>query len=200
MSNTTDPVRERIVEAALRAIDDGGPSALRIVPVARDAGVSQGMIRYYFRDRDGLVEEALAARFRQRFGEHLDIFARETAKCDTPEQFRRVVSGLLDAIFVPGRAAMRLERNSDIGASVARPGLEARIAERRNEVLEVLVAIVVDAQTRGLMRPDVDARSVAAFHLSVIHGYSLWELGDESIAAGCFVETYRNALFSLIFD
>lgn len=200
MSKATDPVRDRIIEAALRAIDDGGPSALRIVPVAQDAGVSQGMIRYYFHDREGLVEEALAARFRQRFGEHLEVFASATAKCETAQQFRAVIAGLLDAIFVSSRTSLRLERNSDVGVAASRPSLAARIAERRNEVLEILASVVIDAQNRGLMRADIDPLAVAALHLSVIHGYSLWELGDETISPGRFVGAYRDALFALMFD
>lgn len=199
MSQTSDAVSDRIIAAALRAIDENGPSSLRVVPVSRDAGVSQGMIRYYFGDRQGLVDAALAARFAQRFGEFLDDFAAATARCSTQDEFRAVISRVLEAVFVPARTTMRLERNSDVGEAVARPSLATKIAEQRDRALHILRDVVRDAQARGLMRTDVDAEAVAAFHLAMVHGYSMFELGERNIDFDIFNETYRRALFCLVF-
>ena len=199
MTQTSDPVSDRIIAAALRAIDENGPSSLRVVPVSRDAGVSQGMIRYYFGDRQGLVDAALAARFAQRFGEFLDDFAAAAARCSTQDEFRVVISRVLEAVFVPARTTMRLERNSDVGEAVARPSLATKIAEQRDKALHTLRDVVGDAQSRGLMRTDVDAEAVAAFHLAMVHGYSMFELGERTIDFSAFNETYRRALFCLIF-
>lgn len=199
--NTThDAARARILAAALRVIDESGTAALRVVPVSREAGVSQGMIRYYFGDRQGLVDQALAARFAQRFGEFMEMFATATSRCSTPEDFRKVIAQVLDAVFIPERTSMRLERNSDVGEAVARPALAAMIAVERDKTLYQLRDIVIDAQARGLMRKDVDALAVAAFHLSMVHGYSLFELGGRPIEVSAFNSTYLDALYGLIFD
>jgi len=193
-------VRERIVTAALRAIDQSGTASLRVVAVAHEAGVSQGMIRYYFGDRQGLVDEALARRFSDRFGEFMDVFAEASRKCTTPDEFRAVIKSVLDAVFVPERTKMRLERNSDVGEAVARPELAAKIAVERDEALEELRAIIADAQARGLMNKDLDAKAVAGLHLAMVHGYSMLELGERAVDALAFIDVYSRALFALIFD
>ena len=200
MARNEDPVRERVVAAALRAIDEGGTASLRVVAVAHDAGVSQGMIRYYFGDRQGLVDEALARRFGDRFGDLLVDFADAVKGCATPGEFRLEITRVLDGLFVPERTKLRLERNSDVGEAVARPELAAKIASERDEALKQLSAIVADAQTRGLMKADLDPMVVSAFHMSMVHGYSLFELGGESFDMASFKALYLEALFALIFD
>ncbi|MFM1790295.1 MAG: Bacterial regulatory protein tetR family, partial [Actinomycetota bacterium] len=49
----TSSARQAILDAAVAAIDAGGESSVRITEVARVAGVTQGMISYYFGDREG---------------------------------------------------------------------------------------------------------------------------------------------------
>jgi AcrR family transcriptional regulator len=200
MAKNQDPVRERILMAALRAIDESGTGALRVVAVAHAAGVSQGMIRYYFGDRQGLVDEALARRFSDRFGDFMDVFAEASRKCTTPDEFRAVIKSVLDAVFIPERTKMRLERNSDVGEAVARPELAAKIAVERDGALDELRAIISDAQARGLMRKDLDPKAVAGLHLAMVHGYSMLELGERAVETSAFNDVYARALFALIFD
>ena len=198
MARIDDPVRERIVAAALRAIGDSGTAGLRVVAVAHEAGVSQGMIRYYFGDRQGLVDEALARRFSARFGEFMGVFAERTKGCSTPAEFRSVIQAVLKEVFVPARSSMRLERNSDLGEAVARPALAAKIAAEREKSLGELRDIVADAQARGLMRADLDPAAVAGLHLAMVHGCSLFELGASSVDVDVLRQVYLEALFALI--
>jgi len=198
MARIDDPVRERIVAAALRAIGESGTAGLRVVAVANEAGVSQGMIRYYFGDRQGLVDEALARRFSARFGEFMGVFAERTKGCSTPAEFRSVIQAVLEAVFVPARSSMRLERNSDLGEAVARPALAAKIAAEREKSLGELRDIVADAQARGLMRADLDPAAVAGLHLAMVHGCSLFELGASSVDVDVLRQVYLEALFALI--
>ena len=198
MARIDDPVRERIVAAALRAIGESGTAGLRVVAVAHEAGVSQGMIRYYFGDRQGLVDEALARRFSARFGEFMGVFAERTKGCSTPAEFRSVIQAVLKEVFVPARSSMRLERNSDLGEAVARPALAAKIASEREKSLGELRDIVADAQARGLMRADLDPAAVAGLHLAMVHGCSLFELGASSVDVDVLRQVYLEALFALI--
>lgn len=195
-----DLVRERIVAAALRAIGESGTAGLRVVAVAHEAGVSQGMIRYYFGDRQGLVDEAVARRFGERFGGFMGVLAERTKGCSTPAEFRSVIQGVLEAVFVPARASTRLERNSDVGEAVVRPALAAKIAVERDKSLGELSDIVADAQARGLMRADLDPTAVAGFHFAMVHGCSMFELGSSSIDVDVLRQVYTDALFALIFD
>lgn len=51
--------RERIIEACERVIARGGLRGFRMSDVAREAGVSIGLLSYHFGDRDGLLQAAL---------------------------------------------------------------------------------------------------------------------------------------------
>lgn len=200
MTSRNDPSRDRIIAAALRAIDNAGTSSVRVIEVCKEAEVSQGMIRYHFGDRQGLIDEALARRFGERFGEFLTVFAAAVAECSDEKQFREVVEQITGAIFSPERMAMRFQRNSDVGEAAIRPSLAEKIAVERDAAVHALSNIIIDAQSRGLMRTDVDPFVVAAFHNAVVHGYSVFEVGNHSLDMNAFVELYRRALFGLIFN
>ncbi len=51
--------RSAWVEAALRALADGGPDAVRVEALAGELGVSKGGFYWHFEDRRALLDEAL---------------------------------------------------------------------------------------------------------------------------------------------
>ncbi|MFI9504856.1 TetR/AcrR family transcriptional regulator [Nocardia sp. NPDC052566] len=51
--------REAILQASTKAIAERGVRGLRVHDVAEVAGVSPGLLYYYFKDRDGLLAAAL---------------------------------------------------------------------------------------------------------------------------------------------
>ena len=200
MAQGDDAVKNRILRAAVAAIDAGGTESLRVVSVAEAAGASQGMIRYYFGSRDGLVEEALASRFATRFGEMLDIFEAEVNKCATKEDFRVVTERLISAVYSRDRSRLRLERNHEIGTAADHPTLATRISADRDDVCRRLADVLAGAQQRGLMRADANPMSLATLHLSLVHGLSMWELGEGGIDLDSVKGLFRAVLLSMMFD
>lgn len=64
MAKTKDPELERrrkaqILETACRLLESDSHRALTLERVAREAGVSKGMVTYYFRNKDQLISEAI---------------------------------------------------------------------------------------------------------------------------------------------
>ena len=57
--------RERILDAAMVAIAETGPSALRVTDVAHAAGVSAGTVHYHFNDITGVFLGVVARAFDQ---------------------------------------------------------------------------------------------------------------------------------------
>lgn len=51
--------RQQLIEATLTAINDVGMHDASIVQIARRAGVSNGIISHYFRDKNGLLEATM---------------------------------------------------------------------------------------------------------------------------------------------
>ena len=193
-------MRDRILDAAVRAIDDAGESSVRVVRVCEEAGVTQGMVRYYFGDRAGLVAEAKGVRFAQRFGEMLDVFVNASAGCRSERDLRAVIDAFLPRVFSPERSGRRLERNIDIGGAVDQELLARQIAASRDAVCRELADVFASMRAKGLIRKDADVLGASAFYLAFVHGFSMWELGDSTIERELILETFKTALFGFLFD
>jgi AcrR family transcriptional regulator len=200
MSSSKDAVRSRILSAAVRAIDAGGEAALRVVAVCEAAGVTQGMVRYYFGGRDGLLAEAKAVRFGQRFGEFLDDLEVAVQRCSTRDELRAVIDGVVSQVFSVERSPKRLERNIDVGGTLGHPMLAAQIAAARDAGCRQLAGIFGAAQDRGLISGGVDLVVFSAVYYAFVHGYSLWELGEETVDRAAIVEMFKKALVDMLFD
>lgn len=90
-----DVRRRQLIEATIEAITEVGFNAATIAEIARRAGVSTGLVSFYFGDKDGLLEATLR---------HL---ARELS--------RRVAARLRDA--TSARARVQAVIDTNLGAS-----------------------------------------------------------------------------------
>jgi AcrR family transcriptional regulator len=71
-----DATRSRLLGAAVRVIDRGGPSALTLASVAAEAGVSKGGLLYHFATKEALVD-ALVADWLDRVEAETDALAAQ---------------------------------------------------------------------------------------------------------------------------
>lgn len=161
MLDTQDSVKSRILQAAVRSIDEGGEGAVRVVAVAKDAGVTQGMVSYYFQTRENLVAEAQAARFLATLNEDTGFFGSVVETVTTGAELRQALPALLNFMFSDERRAMRSARIAAFGAATSRPELMASIASAHEKFLDGVHEVIARAQDKGLMVADVDARAVA---------------------------------------
>lgn len=195
-----DAVRNRILRAAVEAIDAGGDSAVRVVAVCEEAGVTQGMVRYYFGDRAGLLAEAKAVRFGERFGDLIDAFADTAVRCKTQDELRAVIDEVLRQVFSPERSLRRLERNIDIGGALGQELLAHQIAASRDAVCRELAAAFEALRDRGLVRKDADVLMISALYFTFVHGYSMWELGESTVDRLAIIEMFKASIYVFLFD
>lgn len=95
--------RSQLIAATLEAVDQVGMSDASIAYIARLAGVSNGIISHYFRDKNGLLEatmrhlmQALSAAVRER---------RAALREDSPQaHLRAIIEGNFDETQVSGPA------------------------------------------------------------------------------------------------
>jgi AcrR family transcriptional regulator len=64
--------REALLDAAVRLIARKGLRGLTIRGVAEEAGVTHGLVRYYFKSRSGLIHEAMVRAGLMAIGETLE--------------------------------------------------------------------------------------------------------------------------------
>jgi AcrR family transcriptional regulator len=87
--------RERLLDAAVVAMAETGPSALRVIDVAQAAGVSSGTVHYHFNDIAGVFLGVVARAFDQMYDQRLALIERESS---VPRRLALLIQhGILDS-------------------------------------------------------------------------------------------------------
>lgn len=164
--STAQVTRERIADAALRLLEREGPRAFGQVRVAREAGIAQGHLTYYFPKKVDLIAaviERLSVNARTRLTELLGriaeldasgrralLFAESRAMMEDRARIRVLLGLLGEAEHEPEIARLFLEREARGQALVA-----ALLGEGHDALdAELLVATLRGIALVGLARPD----------------------------------------------
>jgi TetR/AcrR family fatty acid metabolism transcriptional regulator len=141
---------ELILEAAIEVFAEKGFHHARISDIARRAGVADGTIYLYFRNKD----DVLLTIFEEKMGVLIDGLKEALAPVDDP----------LDKVRVFARYHFRQVQDHRALAEVLQ--IELRLSnkflkeyrpEKLWEYLEIFAGIVRDGQARGVIRPDLDS-------------------------------------------
>jgi AcrR family transcriptional regulator len=174
--------RERMLEAAVRMLEDAGPEALQARTLTAEVGTSTQAVYTLFGGMPGLFEALFADSFR-RFGEHVaaipetddpvsDFFRKGRAYCEwafAHPQLYRLMFGLTGG---------RLRLHAGVEMTVS--GTVGAFTEGQ-AALNVMVHSLDRVKAAGRIRP-VDTVVAAGQFLSATHGYVLLEI------AGAFDE------------
>jgi AcrR family transcriptional regulator len=159
--------RDAILKAAATAIARRGVRGLRVEDVAREAGVSLGLVYYHFTDRAGLLAET----FRFVNDRAADYVADAVASALDP--FDRVAQRLLselqdDPLVIENSAAWGELRSSAIFEEFLREPLRHTTRRWNAGVAEAIAA----AQAAGAADPRVDPETAAARLTALVEGLS----------------------------
>lgn len=169
----------RIVDAMRASVAAAGIAGSTFDRVAREAGVSRGLLHYHFGSKEGLLVEVVRRESELR-GRSLDQAVAEATNAD--ELIRALVRNL-EEVLGEGRTSMVTfyelltlgQRNAEIGTELAglarrtrtrlaqalRAGSEAGVFELRaapEDVAAFLFALADGVTIRRLAEPDLDVR------------------------------------------
>lgn len=164
--------REEIIQATIRCLARDGSSGLRMKNIAREAGVSQAILHYYFTNKRRILTAAL-----------------ETVTADLNRRLARVTEGARDA-RTRLRAVVRgflglAEENRDFwlvfvafwGEMMHDAELARFNAAVYRKYRRMLGSVVADGVRAKLFRP-VDPEEAGAMILAVVDGISLQRTFD----------------------
>ena len=185
MNKKTDgDTKERIIAAAYRVLGEQGYDKASMKEIAKEAGVAQGLINYYFRSK----EELLFALFRQesaRFCGQLE----EINKMPVSEHFIR------DAM----RFAMNVVEESPelhrLRFELFAIGL--RSAQGRREIADSMQdgrAQAISAMERLPLHDGVNREAVASILVAVLDGLALQLMADDSMDGKAVYDTLADML------
>lgn len=181
--------RERILRAAIKVFAQNGFYATRVSEIAKAAGVADGTIYLYFKNKD----DVLISIFEQGIKSLLGIL-REIAASDEPieDRLKHIIElqlGLLeDKRDLAEVITVNLRQSSTLLKQYATPLF--------NEYIEALSGIVHDGQKQGVFRKDLNPRVVARSLFGALDAILLtWALGDSSPAALRKAASHCSSLF-----
>lgn len=163
--------RERILRAAVRVFARHGFYVARVSQIAKAAGVADGTIYLYFRNKDDI----LISIFEDRIDALRAAVQRATATTDDPsEKLRRIIELQLGIV----RQHRDLAEVITINLRQSNRFLKQYAAPKFNAYLDLIAQVVSEGQRRGMFREDVSPRVFACSLFGALDGLTLtWVIG-----------------------
>ena len=169
--------RDRILKAAIKVFAKNGFYATRVSEIAKAAGVADGTIYLYFKNKD----DVLITIFEEGIQQLLSIL-REVATSDAPfdERITRIIElqlGLLEEERDLAEViTVNLRQSSSLLKQYATPLFM--------EYIEVIAGLVRQGQDEGAFRKDINPRVVARSLFGALDALLLtWALGEADPAS-----------------
>ena len=195
----TNSVRQRILELAVAAIDEGGEVAIRVNDLAAAAGVTVPTLYRHFGNRDGLVEAAQTHRFRTTQSVDSTVFAASLARCKNRDDVRRALRKELLTHFEKDRWGLRQVRLNALGAGYARPKLAESLALAQRQNAIAITDMLLPFQKKGWIRKDIDLPATVYWFMGQILGRVLIEMGDNPVSQKKWNEVSLEGIMAVVF-
>ena len=190
--------RDRLLSAAVAAIDAGGIRGMHVRDVAAGAGVTVPSVYHFFGSKDGLVDAALARRYSRGLLELTQKFAALSLASRTAEEFWSVVDRVVLAVFLPERIPVRSVRADVLGSAQSRPHLRDAVSVAQRESHDVLSATLREMQSRGWVRPELDTDAFAVWYTGMVNGRVVLEIDPTQCDGDAWNEIARLATVALL--
>jgi AcrR family transcriptional regulator len=185
----------RIVEAMRRSVAQHGTAGSTFERVSREAGVSRGLLHYYFGTKEQLLVEAVRHDCELR----LERLERQLAGAQTADDFIALMAQQLQDMIreEPDFVTLLFElftlsrRNADIAAEYAR-----LMRETRQQVAGMLTV----AQEEGVLRLHADPEAVAEILFALGDGFALRMLAEPDRDFGATVRAGIASARALLAD
>ena len=164
---------QRIIEAMRSSVARRGISGSTFEHVAREAGVSRGLLHYYFGTKEKLLVEVV-----RRDTEH------RIARLDEPLANASTVDELLAILVADLEDSIQNEPGFwvllfDVFTAGRRnPEIQREVAEAFNRTREHVAEILRRKQSEGVIAPRFEIESVVAFLFALADGVALQVLSD----------------------
>nr|BBH93326.1 TetR family transcriptional regulator [Thermogemmatispora argillosa] len=156
--------REQIIDAALRVFARKGVARATNKDIAREAGITPGLIYYYFADKDALLQAVIESRSPLRLFEQL---APEQSDAPPPEFLRAILVQALTIIESEQVFSLIRTVLSELLHDSTVPALPALFLP---QVISRLKRYLHLQREKGVVRAEVDPEEVAQVLLSAMMG------------------------------
>jgi AcrR family transcriptional regulator len=184
---------QRIVAAMRASVGSRGAAASTFDVVAREAGVSRGLLHYYFGSKERLLVEVVREDCDQRIAALDDALARAGS---VDEIVQALVASL--AAFVEGEPASQAVLYEMLSASRRSEEIRVELAELYRRWRDLLADALREKEREGIVKLDAEPDAVASILFALGDGMGLQLSSDpawpseQALALG--VRTARRLL------
>jgi AcrR family transcriptional regulator len=181
----SDEKAQAILEAARACLGERGYAATTIAEIAAQAGVSRGLLHYYFKSKEELLAQVVRAGTDAYVGLLEPMFARSESAGDLAQGLVGAVRGIVESHPTFINLSVECWTLAHESPLVARE-LEDLYRQLRGAVCEGLQ----EARGRGIIQPAIPLDALAALLLALTDGLVMQFLihpelaADETIWAG----------------
>jgi len=168
--------RQALLDATLDLIDEVGVDKVRVAAVSERAGLTTGSLYWFFKNREALINTALAERYIRKMRQMLDATA---ARVDGGSRIPSEAAFGVADLTEEGRAEARAERIRVLAAALDDPDLAVRVAELQRELIAQVAELLQAGQQHGVIRSDIDAHATAVMIHATTIGLAIVDLAPD---------------------
>lgn len=170
------PTRERLIAVVLKLLESHPRSEITTSKVLALSGASASSMYHYFKSFPALLEAAEIRRFSQQTDETIALFVTVLSRATDATEFRARLRELLLLWQGDGAEEDRLARRiMPLTAVAGYERLRGTIGVDQQRLTTALAGIFADAQAKGWMTPQLDARAAAV----LFQAYTLGKIVDD---------------------
>ncbi len=164
---------QRIVKAMRASVGARGAAGSTFDVVAREAGVSRGLLHYYFGSKERLLVEVV----RRDCDERIAALEHALARAGSVEEIVQALVASLEA-FVQGEPGAQAVLYEMVSASRHSEEIRMELAELYRRWRALLAGVLRDKERAGVVKLDADPDSVASVLFALGDGLGL-QLGSD---------------------
>jgi AcrR family transcriptional regulator len=175
MAKTSHPTRDRLIETMVELLDGSDPEHITADQVLSASGVSKGSLYHHFEDFEDLLEAALIARFSVNVDVTIDTMSKILATVNSRDEMLEALRELNVYNQAQSRSSYRLERARAAGLTYSSPRFHDALGKEQERLTEAFIDLFKEAQNKGWMSTDIDARAAAVF----VQAYTVGRVVDD---------------------
>ena len=168
---------QRIVAAMRASVGARGAAGSTFDVVAREAGVSRGLLHYYFGSKERLLVEVV----RRDCDERIAALGEALARARSVDEIVQALVASLEA-FVKGEPGVQAVLYEMVSASRHSEEIRLELAELYRRWRELLADSLREKEREGVVQLDADPESVASILFALGDGFGLQLSSDPSWA------------------
>jgi AcrR family transcriptional regulator len=183
--------RQKILDAAARALAERGYAEAKLSDIAQEAGTHAGALYYYFPSREDLVKEVMLTSL-NRIAEFSEDLLKDRAHQSALDRVLAFVRALIQhqAAQHDDNYLRAYLRNGDHVPESLRTVIKAR----RRQLRHTLTQLIGEAKASGQISAQLDTHVAAQFIIGATNWMSLWYEPTGPASADDIAETFVGLL------